>query len=76
MYGKIITTISIIHIMPGTSFSEHVLVILSTLDQCSHDLSILKIPENLLLHDSLSFQVVELWSQKNVFTGLNGHEGS
>ena len=52
--------------MPGTSFSEHVLVILSTLDQCSHDLSILKIPENLLLHDSLSFQVVELWSQKNV----------
>ena len=35
----------------------------------THDISTHKIPENLLLDDTFSLQVVELWYQKNALGG-------
>ena len=64
--GKFISTTGIIHIMSGTTFSDHAPVILSISTQNLKEFSNLKIPEHVLLDNSFSLQVAELWSQKDV----------
>ena len=52
--------------MPGTTFSDHAPVIMSISTQNLKEFSNLKIPEHVLLDNSFSLQVAEIWSQKDV----------
>ena len=64
--GKLLSSIGTIHIIPGTTFSDHAPVILSFSTQNLEEFSNLKILENQLLDNSFSLQVAQLWSQKDV----------
>ena len=67
VFEKFTTTIVTIHIMSNATFSNHVPIIFSTLDQQSHGMSTLKIPKNILLDYSFLLQVVDLWYYKYAF---------
>ena len=64
--GKFISATGTVHIMPGTTFSDHAPIILSLSTQKNKEFVNLKIPKELLLDNSFSSQVIDLWSQKDV----------
>ena len=64
--GKLLSSIGTIHIIPGTTFSDHAPVILSFSTQNLEEFSNLKILENMLLDNDFALQIAELWSQKDV----------
>ena len=64
--GKFISATGTVHIMPGTTFSDHAPIILSLSTQKNKEFVNLKIPEELLLDNNFSSQVIDLWSQKDV----------
>ena len=65
--GKFLSSTSTIHIMLGTTCSDHALVILLVSTQNLKKFSNMKILENMLLDNySFSLQVTELWSQKDI----------
>ena len=66
LFGKFLLATATVHIMPGTTFSDHTPIIFSVSTQKTKQFSNLKIPENLLLDNSFSLQVIDLWSQKDV----------